>query len=277
MEQAIQESAISAEQPVLTTQAETPAQVEVQKEPAKKDDFAIKLEALAQKEARIRAQERAWKEERKQILEKLEKYKEFDDLPSKAKDNPRMILDKFGLSYEDLTNFILDENGYKKENSLKSLESKISDLEKKLVEKEKSESEFKVQQAVSQYKAEVSAHLKANKDKYELISTREDGIDLVKDVALEYYQKNDTILDIDEACSLVETHLEKELEQYLSLNKIKSKFAMPVDNQQQSLPSGLLNKPKTLTNEMTPTTSSHPIHMSEEDRLKEAAKLIKFI
>jgi hypothetical protein len=96
-----------------------------------------------------------------------------------------------------------------------------------------------------------------------------DSADLVYDTVEEYFAKTNKVLSIPEACDLVESYLEKQVEKSLATKKLSAR----VSKQEPSSPTA--NKPseprRTLTNnDYTSSTPSFVSPKVENDRMSRA-------
>lgn len=245
-----------------------------QKPAEKPDKFAQKFAALSRKEREIRQRETSLKAREQEIEVRLAKAAEIEALPSKVKESPLEALERLGVTYDQLTELILQQGQEKPEDK------KLAEIERKIADYEKREREAVVQrqeQARQSYLAELSAFCKSS-DKYELIQANS-AVPVVYQVVEEHYNKTGEILTNEQAADLVESHLEEEAAKLLKLNKIKAKLAPPAA--QPTAPVANQSTAKTnsttLTNSLQSTSPTRePRKLTDEEALEEAARLIKW-
>ena len=257
-----------AEQTTEAPTAETPKE--------KPDlDYANRFNMLARRE-------RALQQREKEIKEQAAKYENLSTLKDRARKDPVNALKELDLSYDDLTNTILNDNKPTTEMSLAELKKEIESLREER-NKEKQELETKKQQEATEgYKNFLRDHVK-DKEEYEFLAANGDeAIDLVCRTIVEYHQKYDKLLSEDEACKLVEEHLESESEKFFKLKKVQAKFGLtqtPSSEhaQAEQADQKATGQPKTLTNQMSPQTKSQSSLIKDDSQsLKEAAALMRW-
>jgi len=136
--------------------------------------------------------------------------------------NPMALLQAAGLTYEELTDFILND-GFTEAELPPTVEKKLEALEFKLAEKDRKEqasvdeaSNARVQEQISSFKESIkaaSAH-----DDYELVSSLGKH-DLVYDLILEHHAQHGEVLDIGAALAATEAYLSKETEKLFNTKK----------------------------------------------------------
>jgi len=283
---------------IVEEQAAPPATPPAPEAPKQEDKFAAKFAALsrqektikqkqaelARKEAEIAAKEKEWQtklSEREQELGAVKgKYDKF-------KSNPLAAAAEEGYDFEALTRMQLNEQNPTPEMLIarvqKEMDAKYSkqleELKAQLAEKETKTKQEQIEQAQANYKKSIALAVEQNAEKYELIANTpyngtENSIDLVYEVVEEFYNKNQRVLDVQEAADMVEKHLENvELQRREKLKKLK----------QASVPAAQAIKPAakqtapTLSNSLAQESPKNgPKPMSREESLKEAAKLIRW-
>ncbi len=269
-----------------TTPAEPPKPVPVVPEtpPASKpDDMSAKFAALAKKERMLRmnfgqhkAKESALAERERKIAEREAQWE------SEFKTSPLEAIKKRGYSYEDLTKAALNDGKFDAATEVKEVRSEIERLRQEQADKDKKAQENATaqqtaaeQEAVETFKTNISTFIETNKEKYELTALY-DASELVFQTVEEHFERTKKegkpkILTVDEACGLVESYLESELERTATSSK---KFQAKYQAAKQADPKQAPKSSVTLSNEHTSTAPSLlPAH-TEEDRIKRAlAKL----
>lgn len=253
-----------------------------------KIDFSHKFAALARKEKAIFDQ-------RKAIEAELSELNQWKEAKQQAKKNPNKFLEANGLDFETLARFNL-EGGFEKEPSeIEAIKEKLERLEKETEsqkraredqEKQQLEKNYEVQ--INDFKKQIEDHVVGAADKYEFIAANPDHLSDVFELIEIHFQKHQKIMNIDEACQLVEEHIENEFRnKYAKLNKLKGlltpeeiakvKQQPHVPRQQQDI-RNMEPRPANLTNNMTPTASYGKSldQMSFHERKRQAAAMLRF-
>jgi hypothetical protein len=217
------------------------------------------------------------------------KFNEFQELLSKSKENPLALLEKAGISYQDLTQYILSMDEPTKVDPLDEIKQELSSLkkekeeEKLALQRQVEEKEIsQVQTLVSKYQSEMVNMLQSDTDKYELINTYGDaGYSLVWDVVEEYWNQNKEILDPQVAAEQVEDFLLAESSKLISAKKLfKGQKSVPeeVSNDTSKVTRDIKNSTKTLTNKAATRSSigERVIRTTDlDEKIKRAASLLK--
>jgi len=150
---------------------------------------------------------------------------------------------------------------------------KFDDLENRLLEKEKSDEQRRYDDIQRGFKNEINEYVDSNLEKYELIKANEAN-ELVYDVIEEHYNDSGRILDIEEAAQAVENYLEEEAEKLLKLGKLRSKFNLKDDVEQEESPR---QSQVTLSNAMSAQANERVDRKLSDDESKAlAAKMLKW-
>lgn len=274
--------------PVNTTGVSTDASP--QQVPQQDDKLASKLEILLKRERDAVDRERLAKQKEIEIEEKLKRITEFDS----SKTNPKKALELLGLSYDELTQSLLNDGSIPPEAQVRKLEEKFEQYKS---EQEKTEdarraqaqkdSEAQEQRVIGEFKGQINQYLKDNLTRYELIQFEEQQ-ELVYNVIDEHYTRTtdpDTgigkVMSIQEAADKVELWLEGKYERSRGVNKIKTLWSMlPKAAQAQvekQAKTGEPTKPRaTLTNQLTATPAQpRKVPISDEERVQRAIAYAK--
>lgn len=234
---------------------------------------------LARKEKALRAKEDAWKaqlaEKEQGWLTKEQEYQQKYIPRDKLTTDPLGALQEAGLSYEQLTQMLMNPPS----QETLTLQAKIKELEAKLdgklssfEESQKQAQSKQYEQAINGIRNQVKALVTGDTENFELINANgEDAQEAVVRYIEDYYKETDTVLTVQEAAKLVEEHLLEETTKLMNLNKIKSKLAP----QTQETPQETVKQPvsKTLTN-TNATSTQRP--MTARERAIAAFKGQKF-
>ncbi len=198
-------------------------------------DFASRFAKLTQKE-------RDFHKSRLQFKTDKEELEEYRRLKSEAKNNPLEILKKFDLNYGDLTEQVLKPQN--EDDKLLSLEQRIAKFEK---EKEQSYLEKQENERKAAYDSGLSLiknFVDQKGDDFELIRLKDAYAD-VFELALLLKEKKGETPAIEEVASLVEKHLEQELETLTKAKKLQLKYQQ-MDSKEGK--TNAVNSINTLTN-----------------------------
>lgn len=222
----------------------------------KQQDIAEREKRLAEREAQLAAQDQEWERD------------------------PYSAAQKRGLSYEKWTDRVLNEgkptpadaaSQAAKAEIEKFRKQQAQDAEKAAKEaKERSEAE--AAQVIEEYKQEIGEFVKTNAEKFELITLHKtEG--LVYDTINAYFDQTKKILSIEEACNLVEAHLEEQVLASVKTKKLQAKVTpQPAKSEEapKSDPSPASSSSPTLNSQMSSSTPSYLPAATEEERIKRA-------
>lgn len=261
-------------QAVETEQDSAPAQ----------DDFAKKFAALSRREKDIRSREQEYEARLAELnaktndmLPKQEQETEQLPLEYRLKRNPLKTLEELGLSYDKLTNLVLNDGELPADMQMKlmkeELESdyktKFEQLEERLKAKEVEEQEAKLNTVVDSFKKEINDHISAETEKYELITASESQ-ELVFDIISQHYDETQRILPIEEAAQAVEEHLLEEFSKFSNIKKLSS-------GEEASKPDTFRQSP-TLSNDLSAqSVNSTDKKLSPEESKARAAAMLKWV
>jgi hypothetical protein len=148
-------------------------------------------------------------------------------------------------------------------------ESAREEATKKAAAEAEAKQKADLEAAYGQYREEVTAYTKENTDKYELINMF-DQQELVIDTVNGYYEKHKRVLSVQEACDMVEAYLDSEAQKVQKAKKYNKAEATTAKKVVEETSASAPAKSKTLSNNMTPTTSSILPAASEAERMKRA-------
>jgi len=280
--------------PVESPQTPVAEPAAPQTEAPKQDDkFASRFAALSRKEKEIRLREqkaeqerKAWEAEKKALQEKLSPYENLDEV---VKANPLKFLSEKGITYEELTKQVLNDQNPTAERMIQNLEEKLSrkyeaqlaELQKKIEEKEAQEAEQQLEQQKQAYRAEINDYVTKN-DKYELIALN-NAQETVFEVILQHYEQTKAegeprVMEISEAADAVEAYLEEQASALLEKSK-KLKSKLGASTPSSNKPEGEKRQsPSTLSNaQAVQAVTTGQRNLSSEESKAEAAKLLRWI
>lgn len=204
------------------------------------------------------------------------------DLREQARKDPLEFIKKYGLSYDDLTNTVL--NGEKAPPDLE-LRHEIGQLREEMAAiKEAKNTEVAAQKETSEAQAydkfidEVHQFVETNSDDYELVRLQ-GAQQLVGDVIRETFSATQRVLPYQEACQIVEDHLEQQVRNSMRSRKLRT-AAPPIESVTPAAEPKVPPRPKTLTNENTASPASVPdsgsAFASRDESLENLASSMNF-
>lgn len=263
----------AVEQAVTETEVQAPVTPPV--EEPKPGEAASRFAFLAKKESALQKQRAEIKAERAEMEKLRQEIQAVQAKKSTYRTNPLALLEEHGLTYKELTDYILNNNTVSTESQIKAIQDRLDQAEKQReIDREEAQKRAQEQaaaresQVVQEFKSEIGRFLQTKAETYEL-TTLYDGADLVYDTVEEYYNKTNKVLSIPEACDLVEKYFESQVEKSLKTKKLSSKLA-PSEKPSEDKPTAPSPK-RTLSN--TQYTSSTPNMVSpklENDRIARA-------
>lgn len=247
--------------PESTPEAKPPA-----RESARFAELAKRQRELTQRQLELKAKE--------------ERLTPVEQALAKAKENPLAALEALGMTYEDLTHFILNEGKEPEpEDKLAAIEKRLNERETAEREAREKEAAERVEATLTQFKTSIADTAKASPDKYELILNAGDyGTELVFDTVSEYFQTHGEVLPIETALEHVEAYFEKEALRIAQANKIKAKLVPPVEpKEKDKSPERQTGTNVTLTNKLVSSAAEATAkRLSEEESKRAAAALLRW-
>lgn len=244
---------------------------EVQEEKAKEDPLSSRFALLARKEKELRDREQS----AKQYEQKL---KDAEEREAKAKADPIAALQAAGYSYEDATNFVLNDKQPTEDMARKVESDRIKQLETRLSERDKQEAYQKYQQQVVQYKETIGGHLDQGAEKYPLVNSLDHKKEVVYDLCESHHRETGNTLELDEACAYIEDSFRNQFKAFISTEvgkKMASELLVPAEpTKPEELKATSSN---TLTNKQSTTVPTpRERRMTNEESVAEAAKILRY-
>jgi hypothetical protein len=252
----------------------------VEPEPKKEEPLSSRFAALARKEKAALKRAQEVKAREAEIEAREAKVREQEESYTLGKKDPIAALKRLGWSYEDITNHILNDQKPTPESEIKSVREEMAQWRKQQEEEKEKErlsledkKKADYDRAIEDFKSEMNEYIEQNTETYELINLHEQQ-ELVYATIEEHYQTTlnagkPKILSNKEACDLVESYLESQLEKLAQTKKFKSKYSAP-QPEAEGQDKGA-TPVKTLTNNMQSSAapSSLPAK-TEQERLQRA-------
>ena len=254
--EAIPEAQAEQAPPVEMVPAEEPVPMSFR--PKIPDDTSKEFEELARRERAAREAS----EQNKQLQQELAALRDevrgrkginADDLREEARKNPLEFIKKFGLSYDDLTNTVL--NGDKPpadlelRHEISELRQELSSIKEERNKRAQAEKEASEAQAYDKFIDEINTFVETNNEAFELVRLQ-GAQQLVGDVIRETYNATQRVLPYKEACQIVEDHLESQVRNSMRSRKLRQE-ALPEETVTPAKELKVPPRPKTLTNENT--------------------------
>ncbi len=248
------------DEPEAKPEATTP---EEKAEVEKKERETARWANLAKQERKLELERTTLKEKEKAIKAETEANLAFQNEVAQIKNNPKKaleIIEKLGLSFEQLANYILNPEVVDKE--LENVRFR-EQYEKDKVDREKAEKENLTKQEASNianYKSGLKDFIDSNINAYPLIRAKSE-YDLVYDVMNEQYMKDKTEMDRSIAAKYVEDYLQSELDK---LNEAKKSLSK--DTKTESIAAEVSKDKKEVkaTNEKTVPQKAKPVEIQKK-------------
>ena len=160
-----------------------------------------------------------------------------NDLKAQALKNPLEAMKSLGFNYEQLTDFVLNdgkttpelvENRMQREIEAIRAENKLRDDQFKAqqaqaTEQANQQAAQQYQQALDQVKLEITDFVKARPDDFALVAKNEAN-DTVFEVMSQHYNNTGRIMQVEEACKLVEEYFEEQALDLFKVAKLQAKL-----------------------------------------------------
>ena len=254
-------------QPEQQPEGQKPEEVKPEVEEKKDDKFSSRFAALAKREKALLSRE-------SRLKEMESKFSSAEKQDAEFKSNPiKYLQERYGLTYNDLTQLVLNDNKPTPDMKVKELEDKMSAWEKAKKEEAEKAEKAKTEQIITGYMGQIGEFIEANAAEFELIKAHGEGSELIYNVVDAHLIKTGRMLSIKEAATHVENYLYNEAQKLLTLNKLKPKEPVkevPTTQKPVSTAKTLTNNDQT----EVPTPTDKPL--SKEESLKKAAAMIRW-
>lgn len=253
---------------------QTPEEKPVEEKPAppKADRFAM----LARKEQDLLRRQQAVRHQQSVLAQQAEEIRAFQEAKRQAALNPLDALKQLGLTYEQITEFVLNDNKPTPNAEVQSVRQELEefkrqarDEQKRILEEQRALQAQEQQQIIESFREEVNEYVGQHADTYELTNLY-GGANLVSEVIEEHFKQSGKLLTIPEAAKLVEEHYEDLARKAVATKKFavtQQKAASP--QAQTAAPAPKLGP--TLTNDLGATAVAGPkSQRSDADRIAAA-------
>jgi hypothetical protein len=247
--------------------------------PPKADRFAV----LARKEQEIFRKQQAVREQQAMLARQAEEIRSFQQAKQQAVLNPLEALKQLGLTYEQITEFVLNDNKPTPNAEVQSVRQELEEFKRvqreeqqRILEEQRARTTVEQQQIIEAFRDDVNEYVQQHAENYELTSLY-GGASLVSDVIEEHYNEQirsgvraPKLLTIPEAAKLVEEHFENEVRKAQATKKFaatQQEVASPQAN--RTAPSPKMGP--TLSNSLNASVTANPQRpRTEADRIAAA-------
>lgn len=262
--------------------------------PAKKEPpLGSRFAALSRRENEIRQQaekfkseQEAFKNEQAQFNAERDKMRGLVDAVANSKENPVALLNAAGITYDQLTRFILQDGKPDPMDRIAELDNKIEE-EKKARAKEKEDAEAARRAAdekyitdmIDAYRKETDAYIAANPATYELILAY-DAQDHVFLKIRDHFAETGKVLSPEDAAKAVEAELEATVEELAKLPKFQAKLKPPEPEKKTETPPKTQARPVPKTLSVQQVSAASPAKsgpLNRDERFKRAMDKLVFV
>lgn len=243
-------------------------------------DLKVKLEEFAKQQKELLRQKAYMKSEKSRLakekaeIDAFRAKRESEERERTQRMSPIEALQAAGYSYEDATQFVLNNNQITPDVMYKKVDSKIENfiqeqkkLQEQQAEQHKLSQEKQMVQVVEDFKESIKETVTTNQEKYELINMNEAYEDVYELIDV-YYKETGKVMKIEEAADLIEEELQERIEKSLSSKKLASKYTKA---EVKEATEAAQKESKTLSNSLTVSTSSPYLPAkTEADRIQRA-------
>lgn len=271
------EPAVTETPKAVETQAEQP---QTEQQPQEDPDFVRRFNALARKEREMLQREQ-------QIKERHQEFENYQKERAKLKDNPLDFLESNGWKFQDLADYVLNNNQATPETQVSRLQKRLDDMEAErkaeIESREKAEQQAKNEEQLTAFKNSIKETVSTKSEQYELVNEYGE-YETVYDVIANYYNEHGVILDTDKAAAEVEKYLEDRLTKAANTQKFRRRYS-PIE---QAIADAAERKEElrpqdtglsTLTNESVSQAPAQPKdesgYLSEEESKAKSAEILR--
>lgn len=194
--------------------APTPEPVATPEPPVTRERTSDKFAALARKEAEVFRKAQAVRAQQAELARQAEEIRAFQEAKKQAVLNPLEALKQLGLTYDQITEYIVNDNKPTPSAEVMTLKQELEEFKRqqreeqdKIQRSQRERVEAEQKQIIEDFHEEVSTYIKDHADTYELTSLY-DGANLVVGVIEEHFKQTGKLMNTAEAARLVEEHYE---------------------------------------------------------------------
>lgn len=260
--------------PPTPTPKEGPSSLQEALKPARREEASPKPPG-ADRFAVLAKQERALRQREQAVKAAAVKQAEWEKARAEATQNPLKALEALGLSYEQITQFMLNGSKPTPELELQGVKQEIAAFRKEQEDKaialkveQESKAKAEYQATLSGFNQEVTDFIKSNADTYELTAMYQ-GESIIAATIEQHFANTKKILSIKEASELVEKYFEEQVQAAQKSKKFQAK-QQPKEESQPRREQAAKSSAPTLSNELTSSAPSLLPAKTENDRLRRA-------
>lgn len=226
------------------------------------------LTALARREQKFRQEQQAFKAEQARVEQEKTETAELRALKAKLEAKDFSVLDKLGVSYEDYQQFKLNElEGTTPEaQAIGKLQEEINNLKTQ----REQEVDKQYESTVAQYRKDIK-QLVAKDPAFESIKETAAEEHVLQHI-LDTFNEDGEVLSVEEAAKEIEDAIVEDAMKMSSLKKVQAKLAPPP---KKILPPPQRTGTRTITQQMTPSTTTTRSFQSMSPRERLAAAVAK--
>ena len=257
--------------------AETSKQEPAKTEAPKQLD-SERFAALSRREKQLFKKQQEFKSQQAQMQKQAEQYQQFEALRQQVASNPLKAMEVLGISYQQLTDFILNGQKPTPELEVQQVRKEVEALkqqrqleQQQAQQMQKRREEARFQADSKEFDEDISKFMTDNVEKYELVSMHA-AQPIIRATIEQHYRNTKQIMDIEDATKLVEEYLEEQVRNTVEKSKKFQAKQTPKEGQGQASKQegGKSNSTPTLTNAMTSSAPSLLPAKTEADRISRA-------
>lgn len=242
-------------------------------EPKGADKYGAKLAKLKERERLVESRESETVEKTTQAEQIIAKEAEIKVLIKKS---PLKALEHLGITFEELTKAILnEEDPDPKYDALKAeldeVKGKLTADEQAIKDAADAAEKQRLDKAVDFFKTQIKEVVDKGEDNYELIKLN-DAHDLVYEVVENYFEQHGKLLPAKDAADHVEKWLEERAETIVKSKKVQAKLPKSESPKEKPRTTTLTNQASNFAAPVLPPGEK----LSKEERFKRSASMIRF-
>lgn len=260
-------------------------------EPAPTEDpsLASRFAALSRRDKELRERENALKAQEATVKATQEQIQAIADLKELGKENPMAVMEEYGITFDQLTQFILNDGKKTPEEQIAELSAQVEELKKtpeqirkEIEEKELERQKSQVETRIDFAKSQLNSFIDSQSEQFPLLVAQK-AHDRVWNVVEEYFYETSTLIDFAQAAQAVEDELIDGFKKFQGIDKVASLFAPKTPDAQELIPAPAQasSRPvvKTISNQHAgPAITIKPKGpMSDSERLAAAASKLRFV
>lgn len=264
---------------VLGQEAAPAPEIEAKPEPVvekPRERSSDRFAALARKEAEVFRKQQAVRAQQAEIARQSEQIKAFEQAKRNAVLNPVEALKALGLTYEQITEYMLNDQKPTPQLEVQSVRQELEEFkrqareeQRQVLEQQKAMAAQEQEQIISAFRDEVKDYVDQHAETYELTALY-GGHSLVSDVIEEHFKQSGKLLTTPEAAKLVEEHYE-DLARKAQATKKFAATQQKVASPQAPTTAQVTKIGPTLSNDLSATATATPKSpRSDADRIAAA-------